>query len=724
MERFMEERIIQMYGSTSTMLNEVKRDYPEPYVQRAAREAEDLLQEIRMEGEIIHHKLYEMNRNVTSAARQYIEDEEKFKRLIQNKQVKFSFQGRLNSFLNGVSETISGEASKPKSPIEKMVSLFNGIQEVSLGVRLRKFRDDEMIGMYLELLENGSAEKQQFARQQLTEINEAFIQIARSQTAYQFYSKYSNLPYMEEVQLDAEQARLELAGLGVAEKWYASDVSLRSHSAGSPLDSCLYNPLKSDRSFMPELDVLRFFLQIGSNNEWFQEKLRSQYDKIERVSIAADKWRIEIEATLEECNQSIPIENIEIMQQFLKDSNLYTGEVTGEYSLELLTAVQQYQILYNESEAAIQLQYTSEIDGRIDNKLMNLIYMERGLIEQTSAELDMCYAPKSLEDTRNGFQKSMDSFGEIGSGIMVGAEDRSDKALDSPGDFLNYITMGIPKGMYDAAVERTEKRKDSRYDYADYISLGLAGTIKGVIDPEEGAYSAEHWMNSFGLASMIAGGNLIKQPSRFKSRNDIELPKQKETTAGIDKKEIAEIKVPDLDEVKPLKGEKLLEREAAEGMGNLKDLPSIIERVKEIRSQLPSSLKKSGNFGYAEVDIQGVNNNEFFAHSSVNQATDKGVLPEMSLKPQGEAAFNAKKVDPDNARIDTPEAYLRDYDTEYKILNDIASHLGDNKNAKGTINLFTERLTCQSCADVILEFRRRYPNITVNILTNDGKVVK
>ncbi|MED4454353.1 deaminase domain-containing protein [Metabacillus fastidiosus] len=161
-----------------------------------------------------------------------------------------------------------------------------------------------------------------------------------------------------------------------------------------------------------------------------------------------------------------------------------------------------------------------------------------------------------------------------------------------------------------------------------------------------------------------------------------------------------------------------------DGTINLKDLPSIVDRVKEIRSQLPSKLKKSGNFGYAEADVQGIKKNEFFAHSSVNEATDKDVLPGMSLKPQGEPVFKAKKVDPDNARVDTPEAYLRDYDTEYKILNDIASQLGNNKYAKGTINLFTERLTCQSCTDVIMDFRKQYPNITVNILTNDGKVVK
>ncbi|WP_120462784.1 deaminase domain-containing protein [Paenibacillus aceti] len=35
---------------------------------------------------------------------------------------------------------------------------------------------------------------------------------------------------------------------------------------------------------------------------------------------------------------------------------------------------------------------------------------------------------------------------------------------------------------------------------------------------------------------------------------------------------------------------------------------------------------------------------------------------------------------------------------------------------EGTINLFTERLTCQSCTDVIFDFRREYPNITETFL--------
>jgi hypothetical protein len=95
-------------------------------------------------------------------------------------------------------------------------------------------------------------------------------------------------------------------------------------------------------------------------------------------------------------------------------------------------------------------------------------------------------------------------------------------------------------------------------------------------------------MNSFGLASMIAGGNRIKQPSRFNSRNDIELLKQKKTIAEIDKKEIAEIKAPNLDEVKPLKGEKSLENGVAEGTG--KDLLSSNGKYKD--SKLETDYEK------------------------------------------------------------------------------------------------------------------------------------
>ncbi|WP_459480006.1 deaminase domain-containing protein [Clostridium saccharoperbutylacetonicum] len=171
-------------------------------------------------------------------------------------------------------------------------------------------------------------------------------------------------------------------------------------------------------------------------------------------------------------------------------------------------------------------------------------------------------------------------------------------------------------------------------------------------------------------------------------------------------------------------GSEVAANEAVKVASNADKLTSIINRVKEVRSELPSKLKKLGNFGYAEAEVDGIQQGEFFAHSSVDTVADKGALSGMSFKPEGEPIYKAQKVDPDNARIDTPEAYLRDYDTEYKILNDIVEKLKGNENATGTINLFTERYTCASCSDIILKFRYDHPNIKLNILTNDGKVVK
>jgi len=52
-------------------------------------------------------------------------------------------------------------------------------------------------------------------------------------------------------------------------------------------------------------------------------------------------------------------------------------------------------------------------------------------------------------------------------------------------------------------------------------------------------------------------------------------------------------------------------------------------------------------------------------------------------------------------------------DSEVKILEDIAKDLPSD--AKGTINLFTEREPCPSCKHVIKQFRERFPNIALNV---------
>ncbi|MFS0814980.1 deaminase domain-containing protein [Peribacillus phoenicis] len=67
---------------------------------------------------------------------------------------------------------------------------------------------------------------------------------------------------------------------------------------------------------------------------------------------------------------------------------------------------------------------------------------------------------------------------------------------------------------------------------------------------------------------------------------------------------------------------------------------------------------------------------------------------------------------------------MRDSDTEYKILNDIAFRIGDNTQVSGDIKLFTELDTCTSCNRVIAEVSAKYPNISLEVIHNNGERIK
>jgi hypothetical protein len=142
-----------------------------------------------------------------------------------------------------------------------------------------------------------------------------------------------------------------------------------------------------------------------------------------------------------------------------------------------------------------------------------------------------------------------------------------------------------------------------------------------------------------------------------------------------------------------------------------------------LQKDLPSRLKdkkgfKNGNIGYAEIDIDFPGLPATMkAHSKFNDRDGWAPLP------SGENAIfaptwvdkNGKVVDPG-----TPDSWLRDVDTEYKILESVAQTLGDNHAAKGKINLFTERAPCASCNPIINQFRERYPNVQLNVFWDQG----
>lgn len=132
-----------------------------------------------------------------------------------------------------------------------------------------------------------------------------------------------------------------------------------------------------------------------------------------------------------------------------------------------------------------------------------------------------------------------------------------------------------------------------------------------------------------------------------------------------------------------------------------------------LRSELNSKMKNSGNFGVAVIDIDGVQ--PLMASSSKlgspkPQLVDKGFVGNVEKPIFESMTINNSKGIPIN----------RSTDTEAKILNNIANQLGNNINAKGTITLFTEREPCASCTINIDQFRKKYPNINLNIVDSNG----
>ncbi len=128
---------------------------------------------------------------------------------------------------------------------------------------------------------------------------------------------------------------------------------------------------------------------------------------------------------------------------------------------------------------------------------------------------------------------------------------------------------------------------------------------------------------------------------------------------------------------------------------------------KAIDRKLQGLLK--GNVAVADVDIYGIKS-EFKAHSKIHSKDSIGSISgDFSYAPSAEQRFFESYVE---------DVFPRYNDTEAKILEDIVSKIKDS-NTKGVINLYTELDCCQSCSNLILEFRRKFPNIKLNVFTNN-----
>ncbi|MCD5360615.1 hemagglutinin repeat-containing protein [Chromobacterium aquaticum] len=142
----------------------------------------------------------------------------------------------------------------------------------------------------------------------------------------------------------------------------------------------------------------------------------------------------------------------------------------------------------------------------------------------------------------------------------------------------------------------------------------------------------------------------------------------------------------------------------------------------EVRGRLLAAVKSvrrefadAGNAAFAEVNIPALSKEPLVmkAFSRYDEAWDEfipkpsGDMSSWILKPQAATVKH----------LNSPMSYLRDSDTEFKILENIAQKLGPSSNVSGTINLLSEKAVCPSCRSVVDQFRLRYPNIKLNVFT-------
>jgi len=147
----------------------------------------------------------------------------------------------------------------------------------------------------------------------------------------------------------------------------------------------------------------------------------------------------------------------------------------------------------------------------------------------------------------------------------------------------------------------------------------------------------------------------------------------------------------------------------------------VTKRIRYFKGRLPVEVRDRNNFAWAKANIKGLPKKEYYAHSRVQSLSNyswrirrriSGISPK---PPQETARFETLFVD-FKGNIGGPNAIPRYYDTEYKIIEDIAARLSTNTAIKGDILLYTDLIPCVSCRGVMRQFLAVYTNIEIEVL--------
>ncbi len=154
-------------------------------------------------------------------------------------------------------------------------------------------------------------------------------------------------------------------------------------------------------------------------------------------------------------------------------------------------------------------------------------------------------------------------------------------------------------------------------------------------------------------------------------------------------------------------------------------------KLNELRNSLPNKYQvidsygnKIGNIAYSTSDIEGYSIKELKSFSKYGSKGKNGIKNQMAgwVSAVDKPAYSKDvlKINSDN-EIDVINGYLRNNDTEYKIIEQYNQILGGNYEAKGNITIVSEREICLSCDNVIKAFSKDYGNIEITLIDGTGK---
>jgi hypothetical protein len=152
----------------------------------------------------------------------------------------------------------------------------------------------------------------------------------------------------------------------------------------------------------------------------------------------------------------------------------------------------------------------------------------------------------------------------------------------------------------------------------------------------------------------------------------------------------------------------------------LVDVKTMVADVVRVRRALVGrpELDMPGNVAVAYVSVPGLRC--FLSASSRIESVTPADTQQIGLVGMATGFYESREV-PTKSPGQTRPAH---FDTENKILDAIGRGINVDPQRVGVIQLFTERRPCPSCDDVIGEFGRKQPNITLMILDNAGNVIQ